>query len=138
MRYNYFDVTADIGVEAYGKTLEEAFENGAQAVFDLAANTATIQPEIEKEIKIESEDLESLLRDYISELLSLSEAEGIVFCKNEVKKIEQVKDYRLNSVAYGQPFNERIETKTYVKAITYYLMEIKEEDGYKLRFVLDV
>ena len=35
LKYDYFDVTADIGFYAYGKSLEEAYENAGLAMFNV-------------------------------------------------------------------------------------------------------
>ena len=34
-KFEFFEVTADVGIRSYGKTLEEAFENAALAMFEV-------------------------------------------------------------------------------------------------------
>ena len=34
-RYEYFEATADIGLKAYGKDRNEAFENASLAIFNI-------------------------------------------------------------------------------------------------------
>ena len=77
--FEYFEVTADIGFKAYGKTLNEAFENAGLAIFNIISDTDDIEPKIEKSFEITSEDEVSLLYDYLEELLFLHEVEFMLF-----------------------------------------------------------
>ena len=47
-KFEYFDVTADIGFYAYGNNLNEAFENAGLAIFNIISDTSNIKAEIEK------------------------------------------------------------------------------------------
>ncbi|MGZ7116702.1 MAG: archease, partial [Methanobacterium sp.] len=42
-KFEFFDVTADVGYKAYGDTLEEAFENAALAMFEVVTDTGSIK-----------------------------------------------------------------------------------------------
>ena len=77
--FEFFDVTADVGLRAYGKTLEEAFKNAALATFEVMTDTSKIKPSICKKVKIESEDLLALLYDWLDELIFLHDAEYLIF-----------------------------------------------------------
>ena len=37
-KFEYFDVTADIGFYAFGNTLNESFENAGLAIFNIISN----------------------------------------------------------------------------------------------------
>ncbi len=63
-KFEFFDVTADIGYWAYGKTLEEAFENSALAMFNVITNVKKVDKKEIREFTIESEDKVSLLYDF--------------------------------------------------------------------------
>ena len=69
MDYEYLDHTADAKFRAFGKTLEEAFENCAKATFGILTEKQEIKTNIDKGIKIKAKRLESLLYDFIEELL---------------------------------------------------------------------
>ena len=47
-KYEYFDVTADIGFKAYGNNLNEAFENAGLAIFNIISDTSNISSDISK------------------------------------------------------------------------------------------
>ncbi len=43
MKFEFFEHTADIGIRAWGDSLEEAFENSALAVFEVITDTSKVQ-----------------------------------------------------------------------------------------------
>jgi len=138
-KFEFFDVTADVGFHSYGKTMEEAFQNAALALFEVITDTTKIEPSTVKEIVIESEDPLALLYDWLDELIFLHDSEYLVFStfNIEIQKIKEDK-YRLEGTARGEPFNQdKHEIREDVKAVTYHLMDIKEENGFILRVILD-
>ena len=78
-KYDYFDVTADIGFYAYGNSLEEAYENAGLAMFNVITDISKVKKEESREFEIVSEDLVSLLYDYLEELLFLQDTEFLFF-----------------------------------------------------------
>jgi len=130
---------ADVAFEATGKTLEELFESCAIAFSDISANVKKIQPKIKKEIKVESETIEDLLYNFLSELVYLKDVEQLLFAKYEVK-IKRVKNYELIVSAYGQNLNEiRSELRNDVKAVTMHQFQVKQiGKGWQARVVLDI
>lgn len=142
-KYEFFDVTADIGFLAYGDTLEEAFENSSLAMFNIISNTSNIEATNKFNIKIESEDLISLLYDYLEELLFLSDVNLILFSEFNVSINEtgnNEKTYALNATVKGEPINwDKHERGSEVKAITFHMMDVALEDKhYKTRVILDL
>lgn len=140
--FEYFDVTADIGFWAYGKSLEEAYENAASAMFNVMTEVNTVKPTQKREFKVESEDLVSLLYDYLEELLFLFDVELLFFSKFEVA-IEKISEesYELNCIAYGEDVNWEIHPrKSEVKAITFHKMDVtfEDDDSVKLSAILDL
>jgi SHS2 domain-containing protein len=138
LKYEFFDVTADVGYKAYGETLEESFENAALALFEVITDTVKVKCIVERKIIIESEDLYALLFDWLSELIFLHDSEFLVFSKFKVEIVKNKKNYNLNAVICGEAFDPMIhESREDVKAATYHLMDIKEENGYMLQIILD-
>jgi SHS2 domain-containing protein len=138
-KFEFFEVTADVGFYAYGKTLEEAFENAALAMFEVMTDTSKIEPSNIKEIVIESEDPLALLYDWLDELIFLHDSEYLIFntFNVEIQKINE-NSYKLTGTARGEAFNpEKHEIREDVKAVTYHLMDIKEENGLMVRVILD-
>jgi SHS2 domain-containing protein len=138
-KFEFFEVTADVGFHSYGKTMEEAFENAALAMFEVMTDTTKIEPLIVKEIMIESEDPMALLYDWLDELIFLHDSEYLIFnsFNIEIQKINE-NLYHLKGTAQGETFNpEKHESREDVKAVTYHLMDIKEENGFIFRVILD-
>ena len=138
-KFEFFDVTADVGFRSYGKTLEEAFENAALAMFEVMTDTAKIELLTHKEIMIESEDPMALLYDWLDELIFLHDSENLIFNSFKIE-ITQIKHdtYHLAGKVWGETFNpDKHESREDVKAVTYHLMGIKEENGFMVRVILD-
>ena len=70
-RYEYGEHTADILVIAYGCTLEEAFKNAALGVANLTYYTDRVEPREYVEVKVDGDDLEQLLFNWIDEFIYL-------------------------------------------------------------------
>ena len=64
--YRYFGTMADMGIIAEGETLEEAFREAARALTNLMVDIDTVEKKIERKITVKSEDLYSLLYDFLT------------------------------------------------------------------------
>lgn len=138
--YEYLPHPADVRFRAYGKTLEEAFEQAASAMFHVIIDDAALNPERSLDVKLESKGLENLLYDYLSELLYLFEVEETVFGQFKVDSIEKTNgSYILHGQASGERIDiERHSFETEVKAVTYHQLKItKEEGGYSAHVIVD-
>ena len=144
LKFEFFDVTADVGYKAYGNSLGNAFENAAIAMFEVITDTSTIKYSVEKQIELEAEDKQALLYDWLSELLFFHDAEYLVFSKFYVKIYSKVDEdpeiYFLVATALGEEFDPlRHERRSEVKAVTYHMMDIKDENlNVMLQVILDI
>lgn len=140
-QYEYLDHTADIKFQAYGKTQEEVFENAALAMFNVIIDTEKVSGDTTRGIFLTSPDLESLLVDWLSELLYLFEVDEIVFRKFRVEKIREEKgEYSITAQALGEKYDlESLPFETEIKAVTYNQLEItKTTDGWMAQVVVDI
>lgn len=130
--------TADVCFKAYGKTLEEAFANAALAMFEVMLETENVKQRIVKKIDIKGEDLESLMFDWLNELLFYVDAESLAFSRFDVHIDKN--QMRLSAKVSGDPIDQaKHRTKTDVKACTYHGMEIKQINGiWTIQVILDV
>ena len=131
-KFEFFDVTADIGFYAYGNNLNEAFENAGLALFN-------INPITSKSFEITSEDKVSLLYDFLEELLFLHEIEFMLFSEFKVM-IDKIDDgYHLNATIEGEEINwDKHYRGDEVKAITFHKMNIVEGNAVKLSAIVDL
>ncbi len=133
---------ADIAYEAYGKDLNDMFENAALAIFELSAEVKTVDAKKKLEIKLENEKIDNLLYDFLSEILFLKDSKYMVFRKVEVKITEnkKTKNYELKSVLEGDTINSKKQKlENDIKAITMHMFEVKKEKNkWKATIVVDI
>ncbi len=138
----YEDHTADVQARCWGKSLEEAFNQTAYSLMaTITPNLKKISPKVEKKIKIEAEDREALLFDFLSELLYIFDVEELVFNKIKVQIIKESEDlFVLNALLRGEKFDvTKHEIGVEVKAITYSFMEITEsKNKVEISIVFDI
>ncbi len=136
-RYETFDHTADLGIRAYGHSLEELFVNAAYALFDQLTDLRKVREEMSREISLQGADREDLFVRWLGELLYLCEVHGFLFKKFSFSRLEPAS---LQAVAEGETFDPaRHRFKTEIKAVTYHRVEVKEKDGkWEGRVVFDL
>ena len=138
-KFEYFDVTADIGFYAFGKNLKEAFENAGLAIFNIISNTDNIDNVKPIEFEISSEDKVSLLYDYLEELLFYHEVEFMLFSEFNVQIDETNGGFHLKAIIKGEDINwDKHERDCEIKAITFHQMEVNVGDGVMLRVIVDL
>lgn len=128
---------ADVGFLAHGRTLEELFANAALAMMSLGWELDAVEERESREIEATGEDTETLLYDWLSAILAVADAEGLVFRRFEVRELAQG---RARGLAWGVPFDKsRHHALTYVKAVTLHQFEVKQsEGGWTARVYVDV
>lgn len=138
-KFEYFDVTADIGFYAFGKNLNEAFENAGLAMFNIISNTDNIGQDKLITFEITSEDEVSLLYDYLEELLFYHEIEFALFSAFDVKIKKTNENYNLTATIKGEDIDwDKHERNCEIKAITFHQMEIKKSDIVCLKAIVDL
>ena len=135
-KFEFIDITtADVAFIAYGETLEELFSNAALAMFEVMVNIKNVEKKLSREIVVQGDDLESLMFNWLNELLYYYCAENLVFSDFEI----QIKNNRLNGKCFGEKIDpRRHELKTEVKAATYHKLKVWKEDVWKARVILDI
>jgi SHS2 domain-containing protein len=140
-KFDFLEHTADVFIAAYGKTLTEAFENAALAMFEVITDTDKVSPDIEGSVEVEAEDKYALLYSWLEALLVKFETENILYSKFKISNLKETSGgFRIQATVWGEKFNAKKHTqKVAVKAVTYHRMEIiKEIDKVTLEFILDI
>jgi SHS2 domain-containing protein len=83
MSFEELEHTADVLMRVRGADLAELFAEAGRAMFHVMYGPCDDRG-VERRIEIEAENLESLLIDYLSELLFVTEVENTVFCTFDV------------------------------------------------------
>ncbi len=140
-RFEFKEHTADVLIVAYGRSLEELFENAAVAVFEVMTDTSRIEPKLEYSVEEEGIDYESLLLRWLESFLVYYDADNVVFGKFKVDKIWcRNEECYIKGKGWGEEFDEnKHEKRTIVKAITYAEMKIEKKNGlWTATFVVDI
>jgi SHS2 domain-containing protein len=126
-KYNYLEHTADAKFQAFGSNLEEAFENSAIAMISIMCDPAKVTANKEKEIDIEGKDLESLLYNFLEEILFILDSDNQIAGSIKTIKIKKLKErYSLKSVLLCDSAS-KYQFFGEVKAITYNSMFVKKQ-----------
>lgn len=126
MRYEEIDHTADVGIRAYGRTLDELFANAAEGLFSLIADLSRVEPTGEVEVRLEAEDVPTLFLRWLTELLYVHETDRVLFSAFDAA----VHGTSLTGHARGQPIDKaRHELKLAIKAVTRHRLRVDPEKG---------
>ena len=136
MKYKFLEHTADMKFQAFGKNVEEVFENSALAMFN-SMFEGKVKEKRTSKIKAKGKDFESLLYNFLEELLVLFDGEQFFLSKIQSLKIDK-KTFKLEAEVIGDDASN-YEMNIDVKAITYHDMFVKKEkNGWIGQVVLDV
>lgn len=135
--YEIFEHTADVGLRARATDLNELFAEAARALFSLIlANPDSVRPVQEASIRIEGDQIEDLLFDWLAELLYRFDANHLLFRDFDVA----VDAAGLEATARGEPVDlGRHELEMELKAITYHGLTVRREgDGWLAEVIVDI
>jgi len=136
-RYRVFDHTADLGVEIFGKTVQELFANAAFAVFDILTDLNRVRAIEEKKIAVEGEGWEDLLINYLREVLYLFNGEGLLLKEFSIIDIDPQQLRGKVSGEVFDPLKHRMNKE--IKAVTYHQITVRETpDMWVGRVIFDV
>ncbi len=119
-KFEVLEHRADLKIRAFGKTKEELFENAMIGMFE-SAKYEEENEEIKKEIKVSSQDLPSLLVDFLSEVLYLSEVNHQIYKQARFKKFS---DKKIEGILSGEKL-KRIGTG--IKGVTHHNLDIQQK-----------
>lgn len=119
--------TADVGVIAYGATLEEVFTEATLGLLEITGAARPGETGTETAIEIEpAPDLGALLVDWLGEVLYHQDARDSLVTSVELLEIgEQGLRGRLGT----RPRGEELPEGTPVKAVTYHQLVVEQRDG---------
>jgi SHS2 domain-containing protein len=134
--FQFIDHTADAGILVKAPTLEGMFETAALGFSELVTKVDSLNCLIQRQFRLQEDDMETLLVSWLQELLYLLDTEGLIFGRFQVK----LKDLALEATAWGQVFDPEIHTmKTEIKAVTYHQLEVVEDqEGWKAQVIFDI
>ncbi len=135
--FEIIEHTADVGIRAWGDTIEEAFESAAAGMFSIIGDISRVESIGELEVRVENEEFEGLLVDWLSELLYTFDTEKLFLGKFRVK-IERNGVLRLTGRAYGERYDpEKHGMGTEIKAVTYHMVDVNLERN-EIKVLFDI
>lgn len=135
--YELLEHTADLKIRCFGKDMSELFAHAALGMFSQiyegkAESRRHGDHEITRKINIQSIDLESLLVDFLSELLSLSDEHNEIYYDFHVK----INNHNLQAKVKGRKVKDFSQE---IKAVTYHELKIEKKNGmYRAEIVFDI
>ncbi|MDD4138162.1 MAG: archease [Methanoregula sp.] len=135
MSFEELPHTADVKIRARAPTLETLFSEAFNALM-LVMYGKDRKGGHPREIHVTAADNEEMLADFLSEVLFLSEVDGLVFSRADIR----IDDGRLHAVLDGEPFDQaRHAGGSEVKGISYSGMSVtRDTNGYMLDIIFDV
>eukprot|EP00127_Corallochytrium_limacisporum_P004471 Clim_evm25s164 gene=Clim_evmTU25s164 len=146
-QWEFLDHTADVQIHAWGKDLPDAYCWAAMGMFGYMTDLdkVDIDPEREWTIEVTGHDANSLLYNFMDELLFHFSTE--LECPRKLEVVEFIKgdesenaNWSLKVRAKGEEFNLEKHTQgTEVKAITYSNMQVHEKpDTCEVYVIVDI
>ena len=124
--------TADWELEVWGSDLPALFRQAALGMYALLGVELADGPRERRDLELEASDPESLLVEFLGDLLFLVESEGLGFDHIEL----QIDGLRLQAtLEFAAVAAQRKE----IKAVTFHRLVVRETaDGFSTRVVFDV
>jgi len=135
--FEIVDHTADVGIIAYGVNINQAYANAARALFSLITEIDDVNEVLYRDIELTAPDQESLLVEWLNELIYLFDTEHILFKRFDITELNST---RLKARSYGERVDSsKHKLKTGVKAATYHMLKInKDSSGYQVQVIFDI
>jgi SHS2 domain-containing protein len=132
-RFEEVEHTADIAIHVWGDELADLFANAAYGMACQLADPDDVRLTVERLVELEAYDVETLLVDWLGELLYLGERDECVFTAFDVLEVVPT---RLRAVARGGAVRA---CRGHIKAVTFNELEIRRtETRYETTIVFDV
>jgi SHS2 domain-containing protein len=139
--YRFLEHVTDALVEAWGRTIEDAFSQAGLALIETMLDPKSVSPVMTEEIETIGHDEKELLYNYLEELLLLFEIKQFAVGTITVISISNSpRQLKLEARVSGELYDpKRHHGKVEVKGITYHLMEIENRpEKTTLRYLVDL
>jgi SHS2 domain-containing protein len=135
-KFEIIDHTADVGIIAHGADMNQAFANAAKALFSLITELDDVEEVMYRDLELTAPDQESLLVEWLNELIYLFDAENIIFRRFDITQLSQT---HLQARSYGQKVDStQHKLKMGVKAATYHMLKVDKSNGGRVQVLFDV
>ena len=131
------NITADLGIEAWGLGLEDAFTSAVHGLASLLSDSSEGDQPLTRRIRIEAGSLPSLLVQLLNEIIYLEDTES--FLPGKITHLK-IGNNHLDATLTGAIFDPDIHSlNAHIKAASYHGLAIVEEgDEVRIRVIFDV
>jgi SHS2 domain-containing protein len=134
-KYKFIEHTADIGLEAYGQNLADAYGNAAYGLFSIITDLRKVRKTESRVVEIQEKTPEDLLFEWLNYLIYLFDAEQMIFKECHIQDFD---GRRIKAICYGEKADlTRHQMKTGVKAATYHLLKVDPEKN-RVQVIFDI
>jgi len=135
MSFEELPHTADVRMRVRADTLSALFSDACMALMQVMYGNDR-RPKMTKKIMLDAPVIESLLPDFLSEVLFVTDVDSFVIAHVDVA----IKGTHLNAILDGEPFDPQRHNKgTEIKGISYSGLAIeKKTGGYQIEIIFDV
>ncbi|MDH5767570.1 MAG: archease [Nitrospirota bacterium] len=146
-KFKVLDISGDVGLRTFGKSINEAFVNAAIGMYNLITNLSTIKKVKTIDVSIKSQSIEGLFVSWLNELIFYFDAYGFIGKKIEINELihaanqlASLQAYKLTASITGEDFDlERHESKLLIKAATYHKLRIEKVDNmWEIDVIFDI
>ena len=133
--YKILEHKADLKIKVWGNDLSDLFKNAAYAMYAAMDGSLSTPDYKLQNIKVSGQDYESLLINFLNELLYLSDVNNRMY---KVESVEIVEDEKIKLKAALSPFSPP-PSEIEIKGATYHNLKIKKMDaGFETTIVFDI
>lgn len=134
--FTILDHPSDLGIEATGATLADAFASAAAGMMSVIVDPSTVNAVEQRPVHVSASDIGQLLVRWLSEVLYLYDGGRFIACRFDVRQLTAT---ALDAVIHGEMLDlARHRTRLDVKAVTYHQLLIEETTGARVRVYLDI
>ena len=135
--FETFEHTADIGLVARGRTLEEVFVHAAEGLVDIIVDPEGLVERTRFEVTVSAPDREALLVAWLNEILYHLDTRRVLPRRVRITHLD---DTSLAAEIVGDTVDpQRHRVRRMVKAATYHGLHLTREDGrWEARVILDL
>lgn len=130
-RWRLVPHTADVAVAVTGRDLEEVLRTAALALWSLSWDVRRVRPQQRYEVAAEGRDAETLLVNFLNELIFRHEADRVVWRDLESLAVEERADggLQVRAVAVGELLRPGHALRREIKAATLHGLRIERRGG---------
>jgi SHS2 domain-containing protein len=138
LSYRYLEHATDAFIEVNASNLEEAFTLAAKSIVETILDIDAVEVKKEQRVTVTGKDLNYLLYNWLEEMIILTITEG--FASKTIKlKIEKNAEYKILATLSGEEIDcKKHHFKVEIKSPTFHLMEIKQNGGVLMHYLLDL